>query len=391
VGSAFDDLSTWRSELEKVYAVFERLAPFSPDNDRFNAFYVDTLESGFCHYFCHGVERLLCCSIATARRLANRCFPTGTNLQTIVVHADSKYGGAGYHSSNVATTSIHPRGPRVAIHELGHSLFELADEYSSGAGTSSSPNCESRDSGCPKWSDLIPRGFGVTCGGISGCRDSGYVVGETSFMRFLSSPIGNVNLRFTCCAFQALTKAMPAYCAEFDWANGNLLQYCKNDYQKFGGPGAYENDALPSLYYRQTAASPRTSGVTGGQYGSVRTPKVISVMGAAHEGFVSTVNEGPSGLYRRQQLLGGFQSVAASRARGVQGHLLRVEITFSEGPPEVLLMDPTVAVDVPPLEEGEQDKDRVAGDVSVMTDVVDIVVDDDREVLLVAVKLVPPE
>ena len=73
------------------------------------------------------------------------------NVQTVVVHNDAKYGGAGYRNSNVATTSIHASGPLVAIHELGHSMFKLADKYSNGSGNLNSANCATNT--CDKWDD----------------------------------------------------------------------------------------------------------------------------------------------------------------------------------------------------------------------------------------------
>jgi hypothetical protein len=52
----------------------------------------------------------------------------------------------------MATTSLHDLGLTVTIHKLGHSLFELADEYSSSPFGLNSPNCAT--AGCSKWSDL---------------------------------------------------------------------------------------------------------------------------------------------------------------------------------------------------------------------------------------------
>ena len=67
--------------------------------------------------------------MAKASALADKCVPKGASRQTVVVHNDLTYGGAGYGSADVATATIHPSGPDIIIHELGHSLFELGDEY----------------------------------------------------------------------------------------------------------------------------------------------------------------------------------------------------------------------------------------------------------------------
>lgn len=135
VGSGFKNKAAWREQVPITYSTFEEYEPFAIDNDRFNVFYVDELADSFCHYFCNDIERLLCCKQNKARELSTKCFPTGAALQTIVIHNDEKYGGAGYIKHNIGTTSIHERGPLVAVHELGHSLFELLDEYSYGWGT----------------------------------------------------------------------------------------------------------------------------------------------------------------------------------------------------------------------------------------------------------------
>lgn len=75
----------------------------------------------------------------------------------------------------------------MAIHELGHSQFELVDEYSTGSGTS--VNCHSTNT-CDKWSDMIGNqvvaaAYG-TVGCQSGCSGDNYFVGQVSFMEYLS-------------------------------------------------------------------------------------------------------------------------------------------------------------------------------------------------------------
>jgi hypothetical protein len=161
---------------------------FAASTTQYTALYSKTLHPSYCNYDCSGIRRLLCCNISTARSLAADCNPFGSsyhaNVQTVVVHNDPEYGGAGYISSNVGTTSIHSSGPLVAIHELGHSLFELADEYPTGSGTSSRANCDG--SACSKWADLqghagVQSVYG-TVGCQAGCSNDGYFVGQTSFM-----------------------------------------------------------------------------------------------------------------------------------------------------------------------------------------------------------------
>ena len=91
----------------------------------------------------------------------------------------------------MGTTSINSSGPKVAIHELGHSLFELADEYPTGWGRSTSANCDvntesTGGSACPKWADLqgnaAVEGVYGAVGCQAGCENDAYFVGQTSFM-----------------------------------------------------------------------------------------------------------------------------------------------------------------------------------------------------------------
>jgi hypothetical protein len=77
---------------------------------------------------------------------------SGINANTNVIENSKEYGGGGYRYANMATTSLHDLGLTVTIHKLGHSLFELADEYSSSPFGLNSPNCAT--AGCSKWSDL---------------------------------------------------------------------------------------------------------------------------------------------------------------------------------------------------------------------------------------------
>ncbi|MFI9305177.1 M64 family metallopeptidase [Streptomyces triculaminicus] len=89
------------------------------------------LRSGF---FCDGVERLLC--VDTARVESYAAKAPAADL-VVVLSNSTKYGGAGYNDvvsqvgyDGVATASSdHEKSDQVAVHETGHSLGKLADEY----------------------------------------------------------------------------------------------------------------------------------------------------------------------------------------------------------------------------------------------------------------------
>lgn len=84
-------------------------------------------------YWCSGIERLLCVSVAKAYNAASAAPDID---QVIAIANSSKYGGAGYSSNNLGTTAgQNAAAAEIAIHELGHSLGDLADEYTYGGPT----------------------------------------------------------------------------------------------------------------------------------------------------------------------------------------------------------------------------------------------------------------
>ena len=240
-------MDDWAAKVDSIYSVFESYDFFKAEVTQFSSFYVNTLENPFCYFNCGGIDRLLCCDIFRARILANSCFPAVATVQTVVVHNDQKYGGAGYVrlvtccflcvcysfnlfdilciSSNVATTSINPGAPLVAVHELGHSFFDFYDEYTYISGTPSSAfNCDI-NAGCPKWNDMIDD-YPSICSN-KGCAGGNYYVGESnSFMQALNYNVGPVLTRYTCCTYYALTGTIPPYCNEFIDKGMGLFAYC---------------------------------------------------------------------------------------------------------------------------------------------------------------------
>ncbi|GHH75646.1 hypothetical protein GCM10018781_44990 [Kitasatospora indigofera] len=86
-------------------------------------------------FWCEGVERLLCVDTGAVERYAARA-PQADLV--IVVANSAKYGGAGYNDvvsplgySGIATVAGgNAKSGQIAVHETGHSLGKLADEYS---------------------------------------------------------------------------------------------------------------------------------------------------------------------------------------------------------------------------------------------------------------------
>ncbi|MFD7101304.1 hypothetical protein EYS09_21480 [Streptomyces kasugaensis] len=129
--------------LFNVWAVdaVSRQSGVSGDPDR-NAVRDTALGSAF---FCDDIERLLCVDTGKVESYAAKA----PAADLVVVLANStKYGGAGYNDisskvgyDGIATASAHNADAvQIAIHETGHSLGKLADEYDYGqSGTYSGP------------------------------------------------------------------------------------------------------------------------------------------------------------------------------------------------------------------------------------------------------------
>ena len=143
------ELGSYASHANTAMAAFLGIEPFTEYQGLFNVHRVDVIsnESGVDHdpygtyrdtamdmaFWCSNIERLLCVSTSKAWGYANNVPSADVAL---AVANSSKYGGAGYTSANVATFSgANSAAADVAIHELGHSLGNLADEYHYGDGT----------------------------------------------------------------------------------------------------------------------------------------------------------------------------------------------------------------------------------------------------------------
>ncbi len=86
------------------------------------------------NFWCAGIERLLCININSAYQYAAN---SPQPFDEILALANStKYGGAGYPGNEVGTASGgNSQAALIAIHEMGHSLGDLEDEYDYGDGT----------------------------------------------------------------------------------------------------------------------------------------------------------------------------------------------------------------------------------------------------------------
>ncbi len=143
-GYLVSELDSYAQHVQASLSTMFSQEPFKTYANFFNIHRVDVIsnESGVDHdptypiyrdtamdmeFWCGGTERLLCVNVAKAYYYANNA----PDVDMVLAIANStKYGGAGYSSADLATVSGgNSSAPEIALHEFGHSLGDLADEY----------------------------------------------------------------------------------------------------------------------------------------------------------------------------------------------------------------------------------------------------------------------
>lgn len=119
------------------------------------------------------LDRLLTSDEVLAMSVARTAVPQ--MHVTMVLVNSAKYGGSG---GDIAVCSTHPKAAEIAIHEIGHCAFDLADEYE---GTGSAPSIEPHEPNVTldpnratnKWRDLVlattPMPTACNAGSTCGC------------------------------------------------------------------------------------------------------------------------------------------------------------------------------------------------------------------------------
>lgn len=157
---------------------------------------------------CFDIDRLLCVDEAKVFDAVGSITPVDGRDVIVVVANTATYGGAG---GNVATMTMHELATELALHEIGHTAFALADEYDYGTcQTFSEPSEGNVTIGSTpttaKWGSLIAGGIplptptGVYPNGTVGlftgaryCPTGVYRPTEDSRMRTLGQPWHQVN------------------------------------------------------------------------------------------------------------------------------------------------------------------------------------------------------
>ncbi|MBM4795779.1 hypothetical protein HXP44_27910 [Streptomyces sioyaensis] len=152
----------FHADVRAKWAKMTAVEPYASYTGQFNVWAVDAVshDSGVSGdptkdvvrdtalnsaFFCEGTERLLCVDTDKVESYAAKA-PAADLV--VVLSNSTKYGGAGYNDissqvgyDGIATASSdNDRSDQIAVHETGHSLGKLADEYAYGeSGTYSGP------------------------------------------------------------------------------------------------------------------------------------------------------------------------------------------------------------------------------------------------------------
>ena len=153
---------------------------------------------------------------------------------------------------------------------------------------------------------------------------------------YLNSPVGAVNDRYTCCAYQAIAKSMPDYCGVFEFSQDYLFNFCKtNDYQNFGSTNY--DPAPPS------GVSPDS----GGDYIQLGDATLVH---AELDGSWSSTGGG-NGVFRRGKVTGDFRSTDEAADAGLT-EVYHVTVVSDSGRREVLFVNPSENIEIPLEENG---------------------------------------
>jgi IgA Peptidase M64 len=153
-GYTFGDLPKYAADIETFVQGFFAQEPYKEYQRFFNVHRIDVFsnESGADHpernppvlrdtafdatYNCAAIQRLVCVNVSKVNEILFRSVPAEKRDIVLVIVNDPEYGASG---GAVAVASVHSEVVELILHELGHTLGLLADEY----GSPPPPFCDS--------------------------------------------------------------------------------------------------------------------------------------------------------------------------------------------------------------------------------------------------------
>ncbi|WP_214417239.1 M64 family metallopeptidase [Sphaerisporangium fuscum] len=231
-GYTATQLATFHAHAAAQWALMTSVEPFRTYKDSFNVWMVDVVspQSGVDNdptqgvtkntalgmgFWCGDLERLLCVNESAALAYAANA-PQAD--QVVALANSTKYGGAG---GRVATASGgNNQSGWIAVHELGHSMGGLADEYDTPYGRytwaePSAPNISVYNAAQlagmrRKWYQYLGRP--TPDGGVVGAYEGAgyyryglYRPSQDSLMRTLGKPFNTIGLNAMIAAIRART------------------------------------------------------------------------------------------------------------------------------------------------------------------------------------------
>jgi hypothetical protein len=217
-------MDQWHADAKKVIDGFMADPLFNANRAVMNVHRVDiasaqsgadesdngiTRDTALGAYFnCNQTARLLCVDNAKVRDVVGSVLGADSRDVIVVVVNSTRYGGAG---GGIATLSMATQSIEIALHEIGHTAFGLADEYDYGTcNLSSEPaagDVSLNGTRSVKWKSYIasstpvPTPAGKVSNGTVGvfqgaqyCPTGKYRPTENSRMRTLGLPWHPVNL-----------------------------------------------------------------------------------------------------------------------------------------------------------------------------------------------------
>ncbi|MYM31384.1 hypothetical protein GTP58_23890 [Duganella sp. CY15W] len=217
------EMNKWHADAQKVIDGFLADPLFAANRSAMNVRRVDVAsnQSGVdepdrgiyrdtamdAAFYCYNIDRLLCVNSDKVYNIVGSVLAPDERDIIIVVANSTRYGGSG---GEIATLSMATQSIEIALHEIGHTAFGLADEYDYGtcslSGEPGEPDVSMNGTRNVKWGSLIasstavPTGLGAYPNGTVGvfqgaqyCPSGKYRPTENSRMRTLGYPWHAVN------------------------------------------------------------------------------------------------------------------------------------------------------------------------------------------------------
>jgi hypothetical protein len=141
-GYAAAEQGKFANDVSAFLAAFFAQQPWTEYRTVINAYRIDVVsaQSGASHpergdfrstafsasYNCGGVQRLICVDVSAVNAVVGRSLSASQRDLIIVLVNDVEYGGAG---GSVSVASLNSASVEIALHEIGHTLGLLGDEY----------------------------------------------------------------------------------------------------------------------------------------------------------------------------------------------------------------------------------------------------------------------